>query len=120
MHELSIAQSVLEAVKTEASRHAGARPTKIGLRVGELAAVDPDALQFAFEALTRETGLEGVEIAIEFCPRRHRCVECANEFVVKDFDFQCACCGSVRSECISGDQLELAYMELEQHESRTA
>ena len=120
MHELGIAQSVLEAVKAEADRHPGSRPVKVALRIGELAAVDPDALQFSFEALTRETELEGLELAVEFCPRRHRCFDCGTEFVVKDFDFQCLACHSLRSECISGDQLELAYLELEEHEPSTA
>jgi|SRR5579864_6671717 len=120
MHELSIAQSVLEAVQAEAARHPGATPTKIGLKIGELAAVDPDALQFAFEVLTRETELEGLKLEIRFCLRRHRCLDCGTEFDVKDFDFRCAKCQSTRSECISGDELELAFLELEEHEPSTA
>jgi hydrogenase nickel incorporation protein HypA/HybF len=120
MHELGIAQSVLEAVETEVARHPGARPTKVGLRVGELSAVDPDALQFAFEALTRETELEGLQLEITICPRRHRCLDCENEFDIKDFDFRCRNCGSTRNQCISGEQLELAYVELEEYASSTA
>ena len=120
MHELGIAQSVLEAVSAEAARHIGARPVKVAMRIGELAAVDPDALRFAFAALTMETELEGLELEIETCPRRHRCLDCLTEFRVKDFDFQCTRCGSTRSQCISGDQLELAFLELEEHEPSTA
>jgi hydrogenase nickel incorporation protein HypA/HybF len=119
MHELGIAQSVLEAVKVEAARHGNAKPVTVALRVGELASVDPEALRFAVEALTRATELEGLQLEIECCPRRHRCLDCSSEFAVKDFDFQCSACGSLRSECISGDQLELAYLELEQHEPST-
>ena len=51
MHEMSIATSVLEAVEAEAEKHAGAKVTKIGLRIGEWSGVDPDALRFCFEAL---------------------------------------------------------------------
>jgi hydrogenase nickel incorporation protein HypA/HybF len=120
MHELSIAQSVLEAVQAEAARHPGAKPMKIGLKIGELAAVDPDALQFAFEVLTRETELEGLKLEIEFCPRWHRCFDCGTEFAVKDFDFRCTKCQSTRNECISGDELQMTYLELEEHEPSTA
>lgn len=120
MHELGIAQSVIEAVQAEAARHPVSKPTKVGLRIGELAAVDPDALQFSFEALTAETNLEGLQLEIQFCPRRHRCHDCGTEFDVKDFNFRCPQCQSTRNECVSGDQLEMAYLELEEHEPSTA
>jgi hydrogenase nickel incorporation protein HypA/HybF len=120
MHELGIAQSVLEAVQAEAVRHPGSKPVKVGLRVGELAAVDPDALRFSFEVLTRETDLEGLQLEIQSCPRRHRCLDCGTEFDVKDFNFRCPQCHSKRNQCISGDQLEIAYLELEEHEPSTA
>ena len=73
MHELGIANAVLEAVKTEAARHAATRPCKVGIRVGELAAIDQESLRFCFEAITRETDFESLQLEIEFCPRRHRC-----------------------------------------------
>lgn len=120
MHELNIAQSVLEAVTVEMALHSGAKPAVVGVRIGELAAVDPDALRFAFEVLTRETDFAGLRLEIELCPRRHRCLDCETEFTVTDFDFHCAACQSLRSECISGGELDLAYLELEEHEPSTA
>ena len=120
MHELGIAQSVLEAVQVEAAKHGGAKPVKVGLRIGELAAIDPDALRFSFEALTRETDLEGLELEIEMRPRRHRCLECGSEFNIKDYVFDCPHCGANRNECISGEELQLSYIELEEHEPSPA
>lgn len=118
MHELGIAQSVLEAVQAEAAKRSS-KPVKVGLRLGELSAVDPDALRFSFEALTVETDLQGLELEIEFCRRRHRCLECGTEFDVKDFIFDCPQCRCNRNECISGDELQLAYVELEEYEPST-
>ncbi len=51
MHELSIADSILGAVRTEAARRPGARVAKVGLRLGELSGVDRESLSFCFEAL---------------------------------------------------------------------
>ncbi|HEX7423251.1 MAG TPA: hydrogenase maturation nickel metallochaperone HypA [Terriglobales bacterium] len=119
MHEMGIANAVLEAVRVEIARYPGSHPSKVGVRIGELAAVDPSALHFCFEALVRETDLESLELEIQACPRRHRCFACGAEFNVKDYDFQCPCCGGVRTECISGDELELAYLEVEEHEPST-
>ena len=118
MHELGIAQSVLEAVQAEAAKR-NTKPVKVGLRVGELSAIDPDALRFSFEALTCETELQGLQLEIEFCPRRHRCLDCGSEFDIKDFVFDCPRCGTNRNECISGEQLQLAYVELEEYEPTT-
>ena len=55
MHELGIANSVLEAVRVEARRRPGAVPVTVGVRIGEFSGVNPDALAFSFQALTSET-----------------------------------------------------------------
>lgn len=116
MHELGIANSVLEAVKTELARRAArAHLQKVGLRIGELAAIDQDALRFCFEAITRETEFESLQLEIEFCPRRHRCPNCGREFAVRDFDFRCPQCACLETACVGGDELELAFLEVEEN-----
>jgi hydrogenase nickel incorporation protein HypA/HybF len=120
MHELGIANAILEAVKTEAARYPGAQPRKVGVRIGELTAIDQESLRFCFDAIVRGTELEGLQLQIEFCPRRHRCQMCAAEFDICDYEFRCPKCGEVRSECIAGDELALAYLEVEEYEPSTA
>jgi len=115
MHEMGIANSVLEAVRTEMGRHPGMYPCKVGVRIGEMAAIDQDALRFCFEAIILETDLESLELGIEVCPRRHRCQVCGHEFVVRDYDSRCGQCASLETTCISGDELELAYLEVEEY-----
>ena len=114
MHELGIANSVLEAARAEMQQRPGARLVKIGLRVGELSGVDPEALRFGFDALARGTDLETASLEIEFCPRRQRCPACGREFTVVDFEVACPGCAEARTECISGDELSLAYLEMEE------
>jgi hydrogenase nickel incorporation protein HypA/HybF len=116
MHEMGIANSVLHAVRTEVARYPGAIPCVVGLKVGELAAIDADALRFCFDALIRDTDLASLRLAIELCPRRHRCAACGLEFAVHDYEFQCPGCAVPAPECIGGDELELAYIEVDDHE----
>ncbi len=116
MHELSIASALLETVQAEAACHPGAQLRKVGVRIGELAAIDPEALRFSFEVLTRDAGLEALLLEIEMCPRRHRCPGCGTEFVVREYSFQCPACGSAQTDCIAGDELELCYLEMDEHE----
>jgi hydrogenase nickel incorporation protein HypA/HybF len=119
MHEMGIASSVLEAVRTEMQRYPGTYPCKVCLRIGEMAAIDPEALRFCFEAITRETDFEALELEIEVCPRRQRCLVCGRVFIVHDYSVRCPACASLQTECISGDELELAYLEVEEYGTST-
>ena len=114
MHEFGIASAILEAVKTEAALHPEARFVKVGLKIGELAGVNPDALSFCFESLLRGTELEPLALEIEPSPRRHRCPKCNRTFTVVDYETHCPECGEARTKCIGGDELEILYLEVEE------
>jgi hydrogenase nickel incorporation protein HypA/HybF len=114
MHELSIANSLLETVRAELAQRPGARLQKVGLRVGELSGVNADALSFGFEALVKGTDLEPVTLEIERSPRRQRCPECKNEFSVENDELACPNCGVAATECVGGQELEFTYLELEE------
>jgi hypothetical protein len=49
VHELSIAQSLVESIRAQATTHRSARVTRPGIRVGEMSGVQADALQFPFD-----------------------------------------------------------------------
>ena len=114
MHELGIAQSVLDAVRTEVALRPGAVPVAVGIRIGDLAGIDADALAFGFEALTAGTRWQSLKLEVEKKPRSHRCTACSATFNVADYNFTCPSCGSLRTEFAGGDELELTYVELEE------
>ncbi len=109
MHELSIAQAVVDV----ASRHAaGRRVSKVELRVGHLRQVVPSALEFAFELVAEGTVLEGAELMIEDVPARGRCRSCAGETVMREFPLQCSHCGGMDLELEAGEELLVDALEL--------
>ncbi|MGB7844341.1 MAG: hydrogenase maturation nickel metallochaperone HypA [Candidatus Acidiferrum sp.] len=114
MHEIGIASSILECVTAEAKRRPDTQVLAVGVRIGELSCVDKDALEFAFEVLTRDTSLAHLKLEVEWCPRRHKCLECTEEFPVRDLEFACPKCGANHSACIGGTELDIAYLELEE------
>jgi hydrogenase nickel incorporation protein HypA/HybF len=120
MHELGIANSILEAVRSELTRYPGERPTKVGVRIGELSAVDEETLRFCFEAITHDTDLHELQLEIEQCPHRQRCSGCGCEFLVRDYDHRCPRCAVTEGQCIGGEELDLAYLEVEHHEPASA
>ena len=65
MHELGIAQSILDAVRAEAAVHRPARPVKVGVRIGEMAGIDPNSLEFCFDVLVKGSDFEPLSLSIE-------------------------------------------------------
>jgi hydrogenase nickel incorporation protein HypA/HybF len=114
MHELSIAAEVLDQAKATLASHPGARCTKIALRIGELAGVDCDSLRFGFEVMVKDTPWEPLALEIESVARRQRCRLCHHEFEAANFATQCPQCGDPCTENIAGDELQIAYLEIDE------
>ena len=113
MHELAIAQAILDRAKAASEGNGGARVLKIGLRIGAISGVEPDALTFGIEALSRDTPFDGVVLEVEQCKRKQRCVTCAAEFEPEGFRASCPNCRGDESVCIAGKELDVTFFELE-------
>jgi len=113
MHEMSIAASMLEAVQAESTRR-GAHVLAVGVKIGALSGVDSESLRFCFDALVRDTDLAPLSLEVEPLPWRHRCRQCAQDFPVQDYHTECPQCGSPETEMAGGNELEFAYMEIEE------
>ncbi len=111
MHELSIADNIINAVKEASQSRGMLAVSKIGVRIGSLSSVDPDALTFGFDVLKRDQGMMDCELAIEFVKTTARCTKCLYEFKVEDCVFVCPQCASSQCDLVSGQELEIAYFE---------
>ena len=115
MHELGIAESAAKAAIAEMERHGARRITELTLRIGRLAAVDPEALRFAFESIRPGTALERAELLIETVDARAWCPQCKREFEpAGGVFFKCPDCGNFTGELRSGREIELARLELDE------
>ncbi len=113
MHELSIMQSALSQALEEARRAGARRVQAIRLRIGDLSGVVPEALQFAFEALSQGTAAEQAVLKIEAVPARFWCARCAEEFQSERMFSDCPRCGTPSGELRAGRELELASLEVD-------
>lgn len=111
MHELSIAQSLLDIVLEESERHGLKKVIAIRLQVGEMAAVVPDALNFCFESLSERTVAAGATLQIETLPVVARCSQCRISFEVENQNFVCPQCGYPALELVSGRELSVVGIE---------
>ena len=76
MHELSIAQEILATSDRVLAQHDGAKLLRVHVAVGELTAIEPDLLCFAWEALTADGRDAGCVLEVEWRPARQRCPAC--------------------------------------------
>jgi hydrogenase nickel incorporation protein HypA/HybF len=66
MHEISVAQSIIEIAEANAHTQKANAIQKIKVRLGEFTTVVPEALEFAFDVARRGTLAEHAVLEIEF------------------------------------------------------
>ena len=82
------------------------------LRVGVMSGVVPEAMQFAFDAVCRDTIAEGATLEIETIPAACWCAACQLEFPYGDHLSECPHCHNLSSELSRGRELEIAAVEI--------
>jgi hydrogenase nickel incorporation protein HypA/HybF len=97
-------------------RHAeGRRVTAVQVRLGHLRQVVPSSLAFYFELVSRETVCEGARLDQEIVPAALRCEDCAHAWEIEDMPFfRCPRCGSAQVTVETGEELEVASIEVEE------
>ena len=117
MHELSIAASIVEAVAESAAAYPGARVRAVRLRVGALASVVEDSLQFCWQLAAEDTSLAGSRLVINKLPVIVHCDACGvNAEIDGVQSFRCPRCGELATDLRQGRELEIESIELEDPE----
>jgi len=115
MHELSIATSLV-SIATQALADADeTRPvTMVKIRIGELAGVVIEALEFAWDVAIEDTRCAGARLEIERVPARVRCAACQVETDVgMPPQFVCRQCHQPTGEVVAGRELDLTALEID-------
>lgn len=119
MHELSIAQSILDIVYQSVPQEELASVRAVRMKVGVLSGVVADSLDFCFSAITSETPLNRAALSIDRVPFRVRCNTCSHEFTNEIGYVVCPECGGVETTVVSGRELQVTEIELEDHQQGT-
>lgn len=114
MHEISIIQSMLDIAFSQAQIQGVNRIHQLNLRVGEIAGVVPEALEFAFASCTEGTIAAGAKLEIEWVKAVCYCPECHAEFTPLDWVYVCPRCDRISHEIRQGRELQLISLEVNQ------
>lgn len=112
MHEVGLAQSIVELVREQARAQSFASVKTVFLRIGALANVEPDALLFGFDSASRGTVAEGARLEIERSPGTALCAACGKSVVVSSRLEDCPSCSSSQLLITSGDELRVTELEV--------
>jgi len=113
MHEMSIAQSILEIVDETLAKQNNGKLQEVVVQIGELVAVVPDSLEFCYEALVKDTKYESSKIIINVLPIKANCKKCDNRFEIKNMLFICPQCESTNIQVTQGQELKISHLEVE-------
>lgn len=115
MHELSIAYNLVEIVDAAARNAGAARVNVVHLRLGAMAGVVEDALQFSFPIAATGTLAEGAALVIEPVAVQVYCDRCAApQTLAPPFVFRCPVCGQPVVRLLQGRELQIEAIEIEE------
>lgn len=112
MHELSLAESMIDIVRDHADRQGFQTVNSILLSCGRLSCINPKALEFAFEVQARNTVAEGATLQIRLLPAALYCFSCENEREVQAHTGTCPDCGGHEVALTAGTE-SLCILELD-------
>jgi hydrogenase nickel incorporation protein HypA/HybF len=119
VHELSIVSSIVDSVTGTLTAYPGARVKEVRLRVGALASVIEDSLQFCYGIATEGTPLQGSALIVKVLPVKMQCDKCAREVEIASLQsFRCPRCEEPLSEMRQGRELEIDSIEIDEVEEK--
>jgi hydrogenase nickel incorporation protein HypA/HybF len=114
MHEMSVAQNIIDIVQQHLPDHNTQTVKTVNVKIGKMAGIVPDSLEFSFQVIAADTpSMTGAVLKMHFVPVIIRCKDCTVESSLDDPFFVCPECGSVNVDTLSGTELQITEIEIE-------
>jgi len=105
MHEVSIAESILDLIERQLGEPH--ELSDVELRIGPLSGVSPDSLLFCFATVAKERGFGEPVLTVDRTLVDIHCEACQTRYQVPDPIDHCPKCGSWKRTILAGDELQL-------------
>lgn len=113
MHEMSLAEGVLQLVQDTARRDRFAKIKTVWLEIGPLASIEPQAFEFCFDVVARGSIAEGARLEWVRLPAQAWCMQCSRNISVARWDDACPLCGSFQVQLSGGRDMRVKELEVE-------
>ena len=113
MHEMTLAESVLQIIE-HAARREGLRCVRaVWLEIGQLSSVEPEAMRFCFDAVTRDSIAAGARLEIAVTAGAAWCIACAEQVALAELGAACPRCGGYQLRVTEGAEMRVKEQEAE-------
>lgn len=112
MHEMALAESMLQIVEETARRNAATRVSTVWLELGALSHVEPQALRFCFDAVTRGSVADGAALTIVETPGSAWCMQCSETVPLAQLGDACPGCSGYQLTVTQGDAMRVKEIEI--------
>ncbi|HIP68881.1 MAG TPA: hydrogenase maturation nickel metallochaperone HypA [Chromatiales bacterium] len=113
MHEMSLCEGVLQVLQNEAKSQGFNKVLAVWLEIGDLSSVEPEAMLFSFEVVSRNSLADGAKLKIINVPGSAWCMQCSKTVTVKQRFDECPDCGSYQLQVTAGDEMKIKELEVE-------
>lgn len=114
MHELSIAQNIIQIVNSSVEQDKLGLVDKVNLKVGLLSNVLINSLEFSYNSIIENTPLKNSRLDIEVIPIKISCNDCSAITITNDFIFSCPECKSSAINVIGGNEMIISSIQLKE------
>lgn len=107
MHELTLAESMMEIVENAASQAGVAKVTRVRLSIGALAHVESETLLYCCDVVSRGTVADGARFEVDRPPGRAQCNACGQQFTLDRLAISCPHCTAYNLHVLDGEQMKV-------------
>lgn len=113
MHEVGVAQSILEIAIETAKKNGAEKINNIAVNIGKMSAIDEASLRFAFDAVKADTIARESTLEYNEIPLTGKCEECGTTSDLDGYFVLCPVCNSGKVKLLTGNELEIAYIDVD-------
>jgi hydrogenase nickel incorporation protein HypA/HybF len=113
MHEMSLAEGILQLVEATALREKARTVKLVVVEIGKLSTVEPEALDFCFDAVTRGSIAQGAALEMVRVDGVAWCMECAKSVPMQELFSACPQCGSYQMQVTAGTEMRVREIEID-------
>lgn len=113
MHEMSLAEGILQIVEGAAAQQDFTRVKEIRLEIGALSGVEVEALGFCLDVVLNGSVAEGARVELERIPGQGFCLACGGTVEIQALYDACPQCGSFQVQATGGTEMRVKDLLVE-------
>lgn len=113
VHEMALTDSVVRILEQQAVTCDFRHVRTVWLEIGVLSQVEPEAMRFCFEVISRGTVAEGARLEILRTEGQALCLECGQSVSLSRRYDPCPACGSHRLRVTGGAEMRVKDVEVD-------